>query len=43
MDKNFLKYLSTAPVLLTIWMSITAGAIIEAQRFMPDTLSFAAY
>jgi len=43
MDKNFLKYLSTAPVLLTIWMSITAGAIIEAQRFMPDTLSFASY
>jgi photosystem I subunit 9 len=43
MDKNFLKYLSTAPVLLTIWMSITAGAIIEAQRYMPDTLSFAAY
>jgi photosystem I subunit 9 len=43
MDKNFLKYLSTAPVLLTIWMSITAGAIIEVQRFVPDTLSFASY
>ena len=43
MDQNFLKYLSTAPVLVTAWMSITAGAIIEAQRFMPDTLSFASY
>jgi len=43
MDKNFLKYLSTAPVLLTIWMSITAGAIIEVQRFVPDSLSFASY
>jgi photosystem I subunit IX len=43
MDKSFLKYLSTAPVLLTAWMSITAGAIIEVQRFMPDTLSFASY
>jgi photosystem I subunit 9 len=43
MDKNLLKYLSTAPVLLTVWMSITAGAIIELQRYAPDTLSFAAY
>ena len=33
MDKNLLKYLSTAPVLLTLWMSITAGGIIELQRF----------
>jgi len=40
MDKNLLKYLSTAPVLLTFWMSITAGGIIELQRFFPDTLAF---
>jgi len=40
MDKNFLKYLSTAPVLLTAWMSLTAGMIIEIQRFFPDSLSF---
>ena len=40
MDKNLLKYLSTAPVLLTLWMSITAGFIIEIQRYMPDTLAF---
>jgi photosystem I subunit 9 len=43
MDKNLLKYLSTAPVLLTVWMSFTAGFIIEIQRFMPDTLSLASY
>jgi photosystem I subunit 9 len=43
MDKNLLKYLSTAPVLITVWMSFTAGFIIEIQRFMPDTLSFAMY
>jgi photosystem I subunit 9 len=43
MDKNLLKYLSTAPVLATAWLSLTAAAIIELQRYMPDTLSFAAY
>ena len=43
MDKNLLKYLSTAPVLSTAWMTFTAGFIIEIQRYMPDTLSFAAY
>jgi len=43
MDKNFLKYLSTAPVLLTAWMSFTAGFIIEIQRFFPDTLSLTTY
>ena len=32
MDKNLLKYLSTAPVLLTAWMSITAGMLIELQH-----------
>jgi photosystem I subunit 9 len=39
MDKNLLKYLSTAPVLLTAWMSLTAGMIIEILRFFPDSLS----
>ena len=43
MDTNFLKYLSTATVLLTAWMSITDGDIIEVQRYMQDTLSFASY
>ena len=32
-------YLSTAPVLLTIWMSFTAGLLIELNRFFPDLLS----
>ena len=35
---NFQKYLSTAPVLLTLWMTFTAGFIIETNRFFPDML-----
>lgn len=38
--ENFLKYLSTAPVLLAAWMTFTAGFIIEANRFYPDALTF---
>nr|BDA99125.1 photosystem I subunit IX [Hemiselmis andersenii] len=40
MDSNFLKYLSTAPVLCTVWLSFTAGFVIEANRFFPDMLYF---
>jgi photosystem I subunit 9 len=36
----FKTYLSTAPVLLTAWLSFTAGFIIEMNRFYPDALSF---
>jgi len=43
MDKNFLKYLSTAPVLITAWLSFTAGFIIEINRYIPDSLSMAPY
>ena len=43
MDKNLLKYLSTAPVVATAWLSLTAGAIIELQRFMPDMLTLSPY
>jgi len=43
MDQNLLKYLSTAPVLITVWMSFTAGFIIEIQRYVPDTLSLSPY
>jgi hypothetical protein len=43
MDKDLLKYLSTAPVLTVMWLSFTASFIIEIQRYMPDTLSFATY
>ncbi len=35
---NFKTYLSTAPVLLTVWMSFTAGLLIEENRFYPDAL-----
>lgn len=35
---DFKTYLSTAPVILTVWMSFTAGLLIEANRFYPDAL-----
>ncbi|MGJ5676143.1 MAG: photosystem I reaction center subunit IX [Nostochopsis sp.] len=34
----FLKFLSTAPVITTIWLFITAGILIEFNRFFPDLL-----
>ena len=34
--KDFLTYLSTAPVLMTIWLTFTAGFIIEINRINPD-------
>jgi len=37
-SKDLQKYLSTAPVLLTVWMTFTAGFIIEINRFFPDNL-----
>nr|YP_010330437.1 photosystem I subunit IX [Rhodella violacea]UNJ18153.1 photosystem I subunit IX [Rhodella violacea] len=37
---NFTKYLSTAPVIGTIWLVFTAGLIIEVNRFFPDLLFF---
>ncbi|CAM9097124.1 unnamed protein product [Choristocarpus tenellus] len=41
--KNLLKYLSTAPVLFTLWLTFTAGFIIEANRFYPDALTFPSF
>ena len=38
--KDFFTYLSTAPVLLTAWMTLTAGFVIEINRFYPDALVF---
>ncbi|HEY9672903.1 MAG TPA: photosystem I reaction center subunit IX [Waterburya sp.] len=32
------RFLSTAPVLLAIWMSITAAILIEINRLFPDLL-----
>ncbi len=31
-------YLSTAPVIATLWMLLTAGILIEFNRFFPDLL-----
>ncbi len=36
--QDLLKYLSTAPVIATAWLVITAGIIIEFNRFFPDLL-----
>lgn len=38
--KNFTTYLSTAPVIATVWLTFTAGFIIEINRFFPDPLVF---
>nr|YP_010478521.1 photosystem I reaction center subunit IX [Chlorobotrys sp.]YP_010478595.1 photosystem I reaction center subunit IX [Chlorobotrys sp.]UVI60826.1 photosystem I reaction center subunit IX [Chlorobotrys sp.]UVI60900.1 photosystem I reaction center subunit IX [Chlorobotrys sp.] len=38
--KDFLKYLSTVPVVATIWLTFTAGFVIEINRFYPDALIF---
>ncbi|MCR9073281.1 MAG: Photosystem I reaction center subunit IX [Alphaproteobacteria bacterium] len=40
---NFLKYLSTAPVLLTVWLSITSGFIIFINFVYPDPLIFPSF
>ncbi|AJD58207.1 photosystem I reaction center subunit IX [Synechococcus elongatus] len=32
------RYLSSAPILATIWFAITAGILIEFNRFFPDLL-----
>jgi photosystem I subunit 9 len=34
----FLKYLSTAPVLATVWLSIQAVLLIVFNYFFPDLL-----
>ena len=38
--ENFQKYLSTAPVIATVWFTFTAGLLIEINRFFPDPLVF---
>ena len=37
---NLLKYLSTAPVLMTAWLSITASFIFFINFVYPDALTF---
>ena len=37
---NFLKYLSTAPVLITAWLSVTSVFIMFINFVYPDPLTF---
>jgi hypothetical protein len=37
---DFLKYLSTAPVLITVWLSTTSAFIIFINFIYPDPLTF---
>nr|YP_009367853.1 subunit IX of photosystem I [Hazenia capsulata]ARK14843.1 subunit IX of photosystem I [Hazenia capsulata] len=38
--KSFVTYLSTAPVIAFVWITFTAGLLIEINRFFPDPLVF---
>nr|YP_010314512.1 photosystem I subunit IX [Cissus trifoliata]UNA64077.1 photosystem I subunit IX [Cissus trifoliata] len=38
--RDLQTYLSTAPVLSTIWFASLAGLLIEINRFFPDALTF---
>ena len=37
---GFKGYLSTVPVVFAIWLTFTAGLIIEINRLFPDSLIF---
>lgn len=39
--KNFTIYLSTAPIVAFLGLSLIASFIIEINRFFPDPLIFA--
>ena len=34
------KFLTTAPVFAAIWFTVTAGIMIEFNRFFPDLLFY---
>lgn len=36
--KNLTTYLSTAPVIVTVWLLLTSSLLIEINRFFPDIL-----
>jgi hypothetical protein len=40
---DFLKYLSTAPVLMTAWLSITSTFILFMNFVYPDALTFPSF
>lgn len=37
--QDFKTYLSTAPVIATLWFTLLAGILIEINRFFPDALT----
>lgn len=37
--KNISTYLSTAPVISILWLTLSASLIIEINRFFPDALT----
>ncbi len=37
---HFIRFVSTAPVVTTIWFVLTAGLLIEINRYLPDLLTF---
>ncbi|AGY61417.1 photosystem I protein J (plastid) [Lotharella oceanica] len=37
---GFKGWLSSVPVVFAIWLSFTAGLVIEINRFFPDSLVF---
>lgn len=37
---GFTGWLSSVPVVFTIWLSFTAGLVIEINHFFPDSLIF---
>ncbi len=39
--KDFTTYLSTAPVMTLVSLTVVAGLLIEINRFFPDALIFA--
>jgi hypothetical protein len=43
MNKDFLKYLSTAPVLMTALLSVTSGFIMFINFIYPDPLIFPSF
>ena len=38
--KDFTTYLSTAPVMTLLSLTVVAGLLIEINRFFPDPLVF---
>lgn len=41
--KDFLKFFSTAPVLMTLWLSLTSVFLIFINFISPDNLTFPSF